>query len=187
MGIKPCVVKVEAVRKVTWAWQHTGAEPVCTLCGEVLLAGARTGEGGGKGSSLLSSLSGAVKTATRAVKAAVTLDDPAESSATILRPWYPPSPSVRLRILLLAGGQSPEHFAPLAIFGRPLGNHPSIAEPFLTPTYALGHICGTYGGGCGRWGRQVQADDAGSVRLPEAGFPSSLRLDIPDPDCCRSP
>jgi hypothetical protein len=55
------------------------------LCAELLLAGPK-GEGGGKGG-LLSSLSGAMKTATRAVKTAMVLDDAGDSAAELLRPW----------------------------------------------------------------------------------------------------
>ncbi len=65
------------------------------------MAPAKGGEAAGKGGSLLSSISGAVKTATRAVKTAMTLDDSAESAAALLRPWLlpaagpPPLPRVR--------------------------------------------------------------------------------------------
>ncbi len=61
------------------------------LCGELLVAGPKAGEGGGK-SGLLSSISGAMKTATRAVKTAMVLDDSADSAAEMLRPWSPTLP-----------------------------------------------------------------------------------------------
>jgi hypothetical protein len=66
--------------------QHAGGECAVGLCAEVLVAGPKAGEGGGK-SGLLSSLSGAMKTATRAVKTAMVLDDSADGAAEMLRPW----------------------------------------------------------------------------------------------------
>lgn len=70
--------------------QHLSSEAACSLCSEVLQPPSKAAEASAKGGSLLSSISGAVKTATRAVKTAMTFDDSAESAAYVLRPWSHP-------------------------------------------------------------------------------------------------